>query len=152
MILGHIGPVFCVAFSSDGRELASGGADMQIRVWDAKQGKERRVLRGHKGLVWNLAFSPNGARLASLSWDHNLRIWDAQSGQEILAFYEPTGEFRGLSFSGDGRYLAAGGNDDTVRIWDAGPLETRHGSAAKIAPPISIQQKSAASGETGEAP
>jgi WD40 repeat protein len=72
-----------VAFSPDGRRLASASEDKTVRVWDAATGQQVLALRGHTGAVSCVAFSPDGRRLASASEDKTVRVWDAASGQEV---------------------------------------------------------------------
>jgi WD40 repeat protein len=66
-----------VAFSPDGKRLASTGDDQTVRVWDTATGQELLTLKGHKDRVWRVAFSPDGNRLASASKDQTVKLWDA---------------------------------------------------------------------------
>src|SRR5262249_46713929 len=77
---GHGGYVWKVAFSPDGRYLASGSWDSTVKIWDVATGTEVRTLRGHAGNVWSVAFSPDGKRLASASGyagKGEVKVWDA---------------------------------------------------------------------------
>ncbi len=115
---GHTGSVYCVAWSPDGRWLASGGRDRTVKVWEAACGKAVFTCRGHTGHVVCVAFSPNSQRLASASMDTTVKLWDATRGDELLTLRGHTGHVQWVAFSPEGQRLASASYDATVKIWD----------------------------------
>ena len=120
MTLPHDDRVTMVAFSADGRTLATSADDKTIRLWDRADGSLRRILEGHIDAVDGLAFSPDG-RLASSGYDKTIRLWDPASGQCVLILEGHTGRVRCVKFSPDGRTLASASYDCTVKLWEAAP-------------------------------
>jgi WD40 repeat protein len=106
-----------IAFSPDGRYLASGGFDKSIRIWEVGTGREVRKLEGHGAVVASVAFNPDGRYLASGSHDKTIRVWQVSTWREIHSLAGNTAEVRSVAFSHDGRYLAAASKDKTVRLW-----------------------------------
>ena len=75
-ITGHIGNVTSIAFSADAKTIASGSADMTIKLWDSQTGEELKTFSGHQGPVASVAFSPDGKTIASGSWDTTIKLWN----------------------------------------------------------------------------
>jgi WD40 repeat protein len=116
----HTLPVVGVAFSPDGRLLATASWDQTIRLWALTTGTLRHVLRGHTSYVVAVAFTADGQRLASSSFDHTVKLWDPQSGQEVLTLSEANNQTK-LLFLSDGSGLAAVGTGQ-VQVWPAPPV------------------------------
>ncbi len=130
---GHASSVSSVAFSPDGKRLASGSGTWdatkrafvsgEVKLWDAQTGQEMLTLKGHTAMVVSVAFSPDGKRLASGSGDDinrypprpgEVKVWDAQTGQELLSLQGG----RSVAYSPDGKRLASA-SAAGVKVWDA---------------------------------
>ena len=78
---GHAGAVWSVAFSPDGKTLASGSSDQTVHLWEVSSGQCLKTLQGHTSRSRSVAFSPDGKTLASGSDDQTVRLWEVSSGQ-----------------------------------------------------------------------
>ena len=125
---GHRKVVQDVAFSPDGRLIASASQDTTIRIWDAET-YELRATLPHERPVFGLAFHPRGRLLASSTGDDvdssrgDLTLWDVDSARVVRKTSALAAMVRKVCFSPDGRRLATAGWDRVVRIWDATTLQ-----------------------------
>ncbi len=113
---GHRAAIDSLAFSPDGKTLASSGADRTLRFWEVSTAKELRQAATGQHRHGGLVFSPDGATLA-VGWDTMLRLWDSASGRELAPFAGHRGQVRSVAFLPDGRTLVSTGTDKTVRCW-----------------------------------
>lgn len=118
---------YSVAFSADGKFLASGGFG-QIKVWDSVSGKEWLTFRGPAGEATSVAYSADGSRLASAfsintlplgATGHAIKVWNVKDGEEVLTLCGHTGPIHDVAFSPDGTQLISSSYDNMVKIWDA---------------------------------
>ncbi|PCH39459.1 WD40 repeat-like protein [Wolfiporia cocos MD-104 SS10] len=111
-----------VCFSPDGKLLATGAEDKQIRIWDIATKRIKTVFDGHQQEIYSLDFSRDGRLIVSGSGDKTARIWDMADGStnKILSINEDTVDagVTSVCISPDGRLVAAGSLDTIVRIWD----------------------------------
>jgi WD40 repeat protein len=115
---GHTQAVWAVAFSPDGKRLASASWD-GVKLWDAATGQSIRTLKGDSGPVNGVNFSPDGRRVASAGRDWMVRVWDAATGKEILTLAGHTAWVNNVAFSPDGARIASASRDGTLKLWDA---------------------------------
>jgi WD40 repeat protein len=112
---GHPSPIRCVAFSPDGKQLATSCYDSILRVFDVSTGNVRRFA-GHLDSIVEVTWSPDGRSLLSGSWDKTARIWNVSTGQtrSVLPHYRSA---LAVAWSPDGRTIATGSSDNSVRLW-----------------------------------
>jgi len=114
----HGGNVGCVAFSGDGRYLASGSDDNTVKLYDMQTKTLLHNFHDHGDSVCCVAFSGDGRYLASGSDDNTVKLYDVQTKTLLHNFQDHGGLVLGVALSADGRYLASGSNDTTVKLYD----------------------------------
>ena len=120
VITAHKDAIYAVAFSPDGRTLATAGYDRVIHLWNlSSPTKPVRTLTDHSDAVYALAWHKDGTLLASGSADRTVKVWDATTGKWLYSLGDATDWVYAVVWSPDGTHLTAGGVDKSVRTWEA---------------------------------
>jgi WD40 repeat protein len=121
---GHTGWIGRIAWSPDGRMLASPFGDGTIRLWDAETGECLRTIDGHPVEVWDVAFDSTGRTLASASEDGTVKLWEPTSGRLLHTLEGHENGVGGVAFALTDRTLASGSHGGEVKLWnvDSGRL------------------------------
>lgn len=128
-------PIFRVAFSPDGQQLAGAvetGFFPEARVWNTATGEQLFTLNGHQGDILSVVYAPVGRRLATTSWDHSVKIWDSSTGKELRTIRGHREAVTDAAFSPDGLQLATAGWDGTVKVWDVATGQERFSCPAHV--------------------
>ncbi|HKS40040.1 MAG TPA: protein kinase [Blastocatellia bacterium] len=117
---GHISAIHSVAFSPDGRLLATGSIDRTTKIWDISSGGLIANIKGHEGEIFSVAFSPDGKTLATGSNDFTARLWDIATVSGF-AIIKDKGRICSLAFSPDGKTIVSSLFSSLINnLWDVG--------------------------------
>ena len=115
----HEDTITSLAYSPDGKFLASASEDRTIKIWDAASGQNIATYTGHTESITSITYSPNGKFLASASNDKSIKIWDTFSGQNVSTYTGHEGKVTSIAYSPNGKFLASASEDKSIKIWDA---------------------------------
>ncbi|QOJ13728.1 MAG: protein kinase [Planctomycetia bacterium] len=123
VICAHVGRAGRLAWSSDGRRLASLGTDQFLRVWEVSTGAlVREILVGTSevvmGTYFDVDFGPDGSRVAASARDNAVRVWEVESGELMLTLSGHTDSVGGVRFTSAGDRIISCSLDGTLRVWD----------------------------------
>ncbi|MEH2369175.1 NB-ARC domain-containing protein [Nostoc sp.] len=113
-----LGGIHSVAFSPNGKLLATGDTNGEIRLYQVADGKQLLTVKGHIGFIWPVAFSPDGHIFASGGDDQKVKLWNTNTGQCLANLQGHSGGIWSIAFSPDGQLLASSSEDHTVKLWD----------------------------------
>ncbi|MBI3861576.1 MAG: HEAT repeat domain-containing protein [Planctomycetia bacterium] len=116
-IPAHHKIVWSVAFSPDGKTIATGSEDRTVKLWETETGELRRTLRGHTELVRSVVFTHDGELLLTGGFDNTIRVWNAESGEAVATLSDEVPVYL-LGVLGDDRTVISASQDARLRVWN----------------------------------
>ena len=113
-----LGSILSVAFSPDGKLLATSDADGEFRLWQVANGQEIFTCKESNHWIWSVTFSPDGQTLATSSEDQTVKLWNVSTGECLKTLQGHSHWVWSAAFSPDGQIIASGSEDQTVKLWD----------------------------------
>jgi len=149
ILRGHSDAVVSMAFSPDGRLLASGGMDGTLKVWSVATGQPVLTISIPYDTFFSVAFSLDGKVISSASMG-GVTLWDAATGAELCVLDPDSPEVAvSVAFSPSGNLLAAGMTDNTVKIWDVSSLTAPTHSVSEIGAGVALSAQPGQGSSTG---
>jgi WD40 repeat protein len=112
-----------IAFSPNGKQIASAGKDSKLKLWNAQSGaSEQEIIVDDKLWIFGISYHPNGQVIANANADKTIKIFDLDTGELLKTLTGHRSEVNALAYSPDGKYLISGSRDTSVKRWNAETL------------------------------
>jgi WD40 repeat protein len=121
----HIDAVFAVAFSPDGKHLASGSQDRSVKIWDIASGQRLYTLSDATDGLTSIAYSPSGKQIAAAGYDKTIYVWEVgdSDGRLLRSLIADEDSILALAWTPDGKMLITSSSDGSIRFRDAATLD-----------------------------
>jgi WD40 repeat protein len=129
VLSGHAAPVDGVAFSPEGKSIASCSYDGTLKLWEPQSGECLHTMRGHSGYIAAFAFTPDGSRILSVADDGELKVWEVETGRELLSL-PCAGDTTDIAIAADGETVATVAKSGALTLWETALPKGGSGSTA----------------------
>jgi WD40 repeat protein len=121
----HIDAVFAVAFSSDGKHLASGSQDRSVKIWDVASGQRLYTLGDASDGLTSIAYAPSGKQIAAAGYDKTIYVWEVgdTDGRLLRSLIADEDSILALAWTPDEKMLITSSSDGSIRLRDAATLD-----------------------------